>query len=67
LFEKKGTEQPGKKKKTESKKVKFNDPNKTYRPLKFFLKDELARADESDNSENSENDMLSFQKTRFRR
>jgi hypothetical protein len=47
--------------------VKFNDLNKTYRPLKLFLKDGFTRVSESDNSESSENNMLFFQKTRFRR
>jgi hypothetical protein len=65
--EKKGTEQPGKKRKTESKKVKFSNPDETYRPLKLFMKDGLARARESDYSESSEDDVLSFQETRLRR
>jgi len=47
--------------------VKFNNPDKTYQPLKFFLKDGLTRASESNNSESSEDDVLFFQKTRLRR
>jgi hypothetical protein len=57
---KKGTEQPGKKRKTKNKKVKFSNLDKTYRPFKLFLKDGLTRASEFDNSENSENNMLFF-------
>jgi hypothetical protein len=66
-FEKKGTEQLGKKRKTKSKKIKFNNLNKTYRPLKLFLKDGLTRVSEFNNSESSEDNMLFFQKTRLRR
>ena len=40
--------------------MKFNNPDKTYRPFKLFLKNGFARARESDNSENSENNMLFF-------
>jgi hypothetical protein len=43
--------------------MKFSNLNKTYRSLKFFLKNGFTRAGKSDNSESSENDMLSFQKT----
>jgi len=60
LSEKKGTEQLGKKKKIENKKIKFSNSDKTYRPLKLFLKDGFARVGESDNSENSEDNVLFF-------
>jgi hypothetical protein len=59
-FEKKGTEQLGKKRKTKNKKVKFSDLDKIYRSFKFFLKDGFARVDEFNNSENNENDVFFF-------
>jgi hypothetical protein len=62
--EKKGIEQPEKKKrKTGKKKVTFSDSDETYEPLK----NERARARESDHSESSKDNVRSLQKTRLRR
>jgi hypothetical protein len=40
--------------------MKFSNPDKIYRPFKFFIKDGLIRVREFDYFENSENDMLFF-------
>jgi hypothetical protein len=62
--EKKGIEQPEKKRrKTGKKKVTFSDSDEAYEPLK----NERARARESDHSESSEDDVRSLQETRLRR